>query len=403
MSPSSSPPSPPSSRSSIVSSALRIFGLIASLAFAIIFSYPQPDIDWEGTILPNANRYMQTTSSSSPLNGLVIAVTGSTSGIGLGLTRKLSELGASVLAIGRSSSKLDSLFGSDKNIKTVLADLNDLESVANASHYILKEYNHLDILVNNAGLHTGIPGFGDYPTTKQGYEQTFGVNYLSHFLLTEKLLPLLTKKKNKKGKRSKIIQVSSSFHWGVDGTDLSSSSNSQPIASLPGGSHGFFFYRTQRQYANSKLAQIYHARSIRKNYSNVIAVSACPSWVGTRILGNSQWSYSIFSKLAFPSDGYGLHSIFNAILDVGSDDDDDFYVNNDSPLAVLADLMPSWTYSVLPIRDFFAQQFAMGLLLTQRFFPATSIKTRKSSRVSYNERIQDELYQWSKEAVSQWL
>ena len=60
----------------------------------------------------------------------------------------------------------------------------------------------------------------------------FSVNYLSHFLLTEKLLPLM----EKSSEHPKILQISSTFHYGVDGSDLGGAA---PVASQPGGSHGF--------------------------------------------------------------------------------------------------------------------------------------------------------------------
>ena len=44
------------------------------------------------------------------------------------------------------------------------------------------------------------------------------------------------------------------------GSDASSSGSDDPVAARPGGNHGFVFFRSQRQYANSKLAQILQAR-----------------------------------------------------------------------------------------------------------------------------------------------
>jgi len=58
----------------------------------------------------------------------------------------------------------------------------------------------------------------------------FGVNYLSHFLLTEKLLPLLSKSDQDS---PRIIQMSSSFHWLSDGSDLVASSGDDTTISSP--------------------------------------------------------------------------------------------------------------------------------------------------------------------------
>jgi D-arabinose 1-dehydrogenase-like Zn-dependent alcohol dehydrogenase len=154
-------------------------GAVVVALSAVLLSLPHPAFDWDADILPNAQRYMQQPpTNETPLKGMVIAITGATSGIGLALTRTLNQLGATVVAIGRSPKKLNALF-QETSIQTVVADLNDLASVANASHYILEHYDQLDVLINNAGLHTGLPGMWIRPTTQQGYESTFGGTYHS--------------------------------------------------------------------------------------------------------------------------------------------------------------------------------------------------------------------------------
>jgi NAD(P)-dependent dehydrogenase (short-subunit alcohol dehydrogenase family) len=224
------------------------------------------------------------------------------------------------------------------------------------------------------------------------------VNYLSHFLLTEKLLPLL-----KQSSKPKILQVSSSFHWAVDGSDLRRTNEDATdiVASQPGGSHGFLVYRSQRQYANSKLAQILHARSLQRQ--NITAVSACPAWVGTQIVAKQgSLAHRFFSNVAFPVHGFGLSSILNALFDTPQEKKMDYYVNTalmggSNPM----DQMPAWMYKALPLRDVFCFLFSLVALQFQRFFPVR--QTNLSSRVSYQEDLQDELYRWSREAVAEWL
>ena len=110
-------------------------------------------------------------TKDQPLRGMHIVVTGATSGIGLGLTRKLCLLGATVVAMGRSSSKLQELQQEcPHNIETVLADFSDLDSIAAASQHMIERYDRLDVLVNNAGIH---PGLGLVSASKQGYDLTF--------------------------------------------------------------------------------------------------------------------------------------------------------------------------------------------------------------------------------------
>lgn len=252
-------------------SFLGVSAVLVALLGALIAVAPRPELDWEGFFLPMATRYAKSLDlqidderafSTSPLHGVRMVVTGATSGIGLGLTRRLHQLGATVVAIGRSPSKLKRLQDELPGVDTVLADFEDLDSIARASKEIMGKYDRIDVLVNNAGIHTGFGGLFKTRTTKQGFDQAWGVNYLGHFLLTEKLMPLL-----KASKSPKVVQVSSRFHLAVDGSDISTNNGSQdPIVSQPGGSHGFFFFRSQRQYGNSKFAQILHARSLVDKY-----------------------------------------------------------------------------------------------------------------------------------------
>ena len=51
-------------------------------------------------------------------------------------------------------------------------------------------FSKIDILVNNAGVYWGKD---EMVTTEDGFELTFAVNHLGHFLLTELVLPLLKK------------------------------------------------------------------------------------------------------------------------------------------------------------------------------------------------------------------
>ncbi len=65
-------------------------------------------------------------------------------------------------------------------------------------------YPKIDVLVNNAGVYTR-----ERQLTEDGYERTFAVNHLAHFLLTNLLLANL-----KNAAPSKIIVVSSEAHQG---------------------------------------------------------------------------------------------------------------------------------------------------------------------------------------------
>ena len=412
------------------SSLFLVVTSIVSVLVAFLIQFPQPTLEPFGIPTKAANAVGATREAidaGQPLLGVNIAITGATSGIGLGLTRYLHGLGATIIAIGRSPSKLrmlqqdldgdsdDDGRGSGR-IETVLANLTDLQSVSRASENILGKLDKLDFLVNNAGLHYKVSHevLMNYQTpieTKQGYDLVFGVNYLSHFLLTEKLMPLL--QKSAISSQPKIVQISSSFHWLSDGQDLEVETGQPPRASL--GDTGSFFHR-ERSYANSKLAQILHARALsrRLDYS-VRAVSICPGWVATNVGGPSGIGRMMLHMIAYPNDGYGIASTLEAMFgtsrsgDTSSSDSNDWLTNSKlfDMFGVTIEQMgiinkESKLVQYLPgVRDMISWTFAGLLLWTQKL--ASTVQISKSSPESYNLTTQEDLYKWSKAAVADFL
>ena len=165
-----------------------------------------------------------------------ILVTGATDGLGKRVARELAAKGATVLLHGRSPERLEATLeelrsqtGSQK-VGSHLADLSSLAAVRDLADRILSEYDRLDVLVNNAGIIVQ-----ERKESEDGYELTFAVNYLSHFLLTSLLLPLL-----KNSAPARVVNVASAGQSPIDIDD--------PM--LERG------YDAMRAYSQSKLAQI---------------------------------------------------------------------------------------------------------------------------------------------------
>ncbi|WP_251359186.1 SDR family NAD(P)-dependent oxidoreductase [Kangiella sp. TOML190] len=119
-----------------------------------------------------------------------ILITGATDGIGFETAKKLVKLGHTVLLHGRSSEKLAAVeaeLSSLGKVETYKADLSDLEAVTQLSEAIESSHKSLDVLLNNAGV-LNSPS----PTAKNGFDIRFVVNTLAPYLLSKKLLPLLT-------------------------------------------------------------------------------------------------------------------------------------------------------------------------------------------------------------------
>jgi NAD(P)-dependent dehydrogenase (short-subunit alcohol dehydrogenase family) len=159
-----------------------------------------------------------------PLGEQRILVTGSTGGHGRELAAALSRRGAGVLIHGRDPARVDEAVhatGADSGLVADLADLAQVRSLA-------AEAGELDTLVNNAGVI--VP---ERRESADGYELTFAVNYLSHFLLTRLLLENMREP-------ARIVNVSSIGQTPLDFDDLM----------LERGYDAF------GAYAQSKLAQV---------------------------------------------------------------------------------------------------------------------------------------------------
>lgn len=137
-----------------------------------------------------------------------VLITGSTDGIGRQTALELAAMGAAVIAHGRNEQKtIDTVEDiirktNNTNISSVTADLSSLKQVHLLSKKIISEYKKLDVLINNAGIY-----FKERQLSEDGYEMTFAVNHLAHFLLTNLLLDLIIK-----SALARIINVSSIAH-----------------------------------------------------------------------------------------------------------------------------------------------------------------------------------------------
>ncbi len=186
-------------------------------------------------------------STAADMHGKVVVITGSNTGIGLETAVGVAGFGATTVLACRNQEKAAAAAAEVKeragtdDVHVVALDLSDLASVRAAADDILARWDRLDVLINNAG---GM--WSHRETTKQGFEQTFGVNHLGHFLLTMLLLDRI-----KASAPARIINLSSVGHHyaarGMRFDDLQTEKRR---------------YRGMDVYGRSKLANVLFTRGL---------------------------------------------------------------------------------------------------------------------------------------------
>lgn len=199
------------------------------------------------------------------LSGKNIVITGGNTGIGKEAAVGLARLGACVVITSRNDERgraaRDEIAHRSGNteVDVMSLDLASFRSIRSFAADVLDRFDRLDVLVNNAGLiHRR------RTETEEGFETTFGVNHLGHFLLTERLLDRL-----RASSPARVVVVASDAHKGarrgLDFDDLQSTRR----------------YRWGNAYSKSKLANIYFARELarRLDRSGVTTNSLHPGFV----------------------------------------------------------------------------------------------------------------------------
>lgn len=117
----------------------------------------------------------------------VAIITGATNGLGLATAKGLAARGYTVGVLGRSRERLDAAVAQiGPAARPFQGDMADLTQVRRLGGEIAAAFPSVDVLINNAGIINM-----SRRLTVDGYEETFAVNHLSHFLLTGLLLPRL--------------------------------------------------------------------------------------------------------------------------------------------------------------------------------------------------------------------
>lgn len=183
------------------------------------------------------------------MRGKICLVTGATNGIGKATAQALAQMGATVVIVGRNPAKCAAVVDEIKQVsgsntvEALVGDLSIMADVRQVADQFRAKYQKLHVLVNNAG-----GAFMNRQITSEGFEQTFALNYLNYFVLTNMLLDML-----KASAPARIVNVSSDSHKAaqLDFDDLQSAKGNYRLVA----------------YGRSKLADVVFSYELARRLS----------------------------------------------------------------------------------------------------------------------------------------
>ena len=191
------------------------------------------------------------------LSAKTAIITGANSGIGLEAAVELARQGANVVLACRNPNKGEAAKtdieqrAGNGTVTLMSLDLASFASIRGFAKEALDQLPRIDILLNNAGIVAR-----QRTATVDGFEQTFGVNHLGHFLLTTLLLDRITTTPE-----ARIVTVASHAHkfagGGLDFDDLQTERG----------------YKAMRVYGKSKLANIMFTRELARRIADTSATA----------------------------------------------------------------------------------------------------------------------------------
>jgi len=204
----------------------------------------------------------------------VALVTGASAGIGFQTALGLVRAGFCVVITGRNEARMRrsvealSARAAGTSVSALRADFSSLVAVERLAERFLELHDRLDVLVHNAGV-----WHPHRQLSEDGYEDTFAVNHLAPFLLTQRLRSALVA-----AAPARVVTVSSRLHERQRRLEFEALSRERG-------------YRGLHVYAQSKLANVLFANELgrRLEAEGVLSNSLHPGDVATTITRDSEW------------------------------------------------------------------------------------------------------------------
>ncbi|KIY69052.1 NAD(P)-binding protein [Cylindrobasidium torrendii FP15055 ss-10] len=222
------------------------------------------------------------------LTGRVVLVTGGNTGIGKATVHALLRRDATVYMACRDEAKArqaieDLKASTGKEAIFLKLDLSDQSSIRAAAAEFLAKETQLHVLFNNAGVM--IPPLDQ--VDNRGYDIQFSTNVIGHFLLTELLVPALTRgAATSPDKKARVVHTSSIAIW-YPGTILD-------LATLQDGAP-----RRRRTiqwlYAQSKLGNVLISFEMARRYADkdIISVSLNPGNIDSDLFRHRPFFHTV--------------------------------------------------------------------------------------------------------------
>jgi NAD(P)-dependent dehydrogenase (short-subunit alcohol dehydrogenase family) len=215
-----------------------------------------------------------------------VILTGATRGIGRAAALELARRGAELALVGRDAERVEetaseaAVVADGVPVHRYVADLSRLDEVRHLAAELLARHRRIDVLANNAGAM-----FTSRHLTDDGFEQTFALNHLSPFLLTNLLLERLAES------AGRVVTTASDAHRGgrLDLDDIDAERTR---------------YRPGRAYATSKLCNVLFTRELQRRRPDLAVNCFHPGVIRTGFGKND----GLLSRLSMTAIGPFLRS-----------------------------------------------------------------------------------------------